>query len=68
MSDADAALARFTDVSADPASPRYSEHHEAIAWMSEAEVSTGWSDGTFRPRSQVTRDAIAAFLMRTYGA
>jgi hypothetical protein len=68
VSDADAALARFTDVSADPASPRYSEHHEAIAWMSEAEVSTGWSDGTFRPRSQVTRDAIAAFLMRTYGA
>ncbi|MFW2513795.1 S-layer homology domain-containing protein [Demequina sp. SO4-13] len=61
------ALSAFSDVSADPRDSHYSEHHAAIAWMVEQGITTGWSDGTFRPFEPVTRDAIAAFLHRSQG-
>jgi hypothetical protein len=35
-----------------------------IGWMTEAGVAEGWPDGTFRPARDVTRQAMAAFLMR----
>ncbi len=35
-----------------------------IAWLAGARVTTGWPDGTFRPASPVTREAMAAFLYR----
>lgn len=35
-----------------------------IRWMSQAGISRGWSDGTFRPTVPVTREQIAAFFMR----
>jgi hypothetical protein len=48
----------FTDVA--PTSPFYDE----IAWAAEAGVVEGFSDGTFRPTSQVTRQAMASYLYR----
>ena len=27
-------------------------------------ITTGWSDGTFRPNAPVNRDAMAAFIYR----
>jgi hypothetical protein len=36
-----------------------------IAWMAESEISTGYADGTFKPAANVTRQAMAAFLVRT---
>ncbi|MBG6178869.1 5'-nucleotidase C-terminal domain-containing protein [Arthrobacter sp. CAN_A1] len=44
------------------------EHFDAIMWMHESGLSTGWpeADGTrtFRPVTPVNRDAMAAFMMR----
>jgi len=52
----------FTDVT--PSTQFYAE----IAWMGEAEISTGWlgNDGTaqYQPLGPVNRDAMAAFLFR----
>jgi hypothetical protein len=48
----------FTDVS--PGHPFYDE----IAWMAATGRSQGFSDGTYRPRETVTRQATAAFLAR----
>jgi len=36
----------------------------AIAWMKATGISTGWADGTYRPRDRVARQAMAAFLHR----
>ena len=35
-----------------------------IAWLAETGISTGWSDGTYRPGAYVERQAMAAFLYR----
>ncbi len=47
------------------------EHFDAIMWMHESGLSTGWpeTDGTrtFRPVTPVNRDAMAAFLKRFAG-
>ncbi|MDN4490299.1 ExeM/NucH family extracellular endonuclease [Demequina sp. SYSU T00068] len=48
----------FSDVQ--PGSTYYTE----IEWAAAAGITTGWSDGTFRPTAKITRDAIAAFLYR----
>jgi len=37
----------------------------AIAWMVDAELTAGYADGTFRPASPVSRQALAAFLQRS---
>ncbi|MCC5954295.1 MAG: S-layer homology domain-containing protein, partial [Acidimicrobiia bacterium] len=53
--------ADFTDVDA---------HHpfaDAIAWLAEEGVTTGYDDGTFRPTDAVSRQAMAAFLWRIAG-
>jgi subtilisin-like proprotein convertase family protein len=39
-----------------------------IQWMRDNEVSSGFGDGTYRPGLAVTRQAMAAFMARTYGA
>jgi hypothetical protein len=39
-----------------------------IVWMGEQGISTGYSDGTYRPSAAVTRQAMAAFLHRLAGA
>lgn len=48
---------KFKDVSG-------SQFKDAIAWMAQNRISTGWSDGTFRPHEAANRDATAAFLYR----
>ena len=45
-----------------------SEFYEAIVWLDQQEISTGYSDGTFRPTAPVSRQAMAAFLHRAFGA
>ncbi|MHA7274737.1 S8 family serine peptidase [Arthrobacter sp. TMT4-20] len=51
----------FADIT--PATQFYKE----MAWMAETGLSTGYSDGTFRPLAPVNRDAMAAFMNRFAG-
>ncbi|WP_236685838.1 S-layer homology domain-containing protein, partial [Demequina oxidasica] len=44
--------------------PKDSQFYKPIVWMAATGLSTGWEDGTFRPRWNITRDAMAAFLYR----
>ena len=44
--------------------PETSEHYAEIEWAAEIGLTTGFGDGTFRPTSRITRDAVAAFLYR----
>jgi streptogramin lyase len=37
---------------------------EQIEFMAEAEISTGYDDGTFRPSAAVSRQAMSAFMRR----
>jgi hypothetical protein len=48
----------FADVS--PNHPFY----VAIAWLSDNGVAQGFTDGTFRPSASVSRQAMAAFMLR----
>ncbi|MFW7415608.1 LamG-like jellyroll fold domain-containing protein [Demequina sp. SO4-18] len=43
------------------------EHYEAIVWLAQEGISTGWmvsGEQEFRPFEPITRDAMAAFLYR----
>lgn len=51
----------FSDVT--PSSPFAAE----IDWLVESAIGTGYADGTFRPVSPVSRQAMAAFLFRDLG-
>src|SRR5690606_12143069 len=35
-----------------------------IEWMNERSISTGYADDTFRPGANVSRQAMAAFMVR----
>jgi hypothetical protein len=48
----------FSDVAV--GRPFYDEIH----WLADEQISEGYDDGTFRPDATVTRQAMAAFLMR----
>ena len=48
----------FSDVPGD------SPFAEDISWMRSTGISTGWSDGHYRPFDSTNRDAMAAFLHR----
>jgi hypothetical protein len=39
-----------------------------IAWMRDRGISTGFGDGTYKPASDVTRQAMSAFMARLAGA
>ena len=39
-----------------------------IEWAASRGITTGWPDGTFRPVTPVSRDAMAAFLYRQSGS
>lgn len=52
---------RFSDVPLDR-----SFYHE-ISWLANSGITSGYSDGTFRPLGTVNRDAMAAFLYRFAG-
>ncbi|WP_298454952.1 amidase family protein [uncultured Cellulomonas sp.] len=47
--------------------PAGSPFDAAIRWMTGAGISTGYSDGTYRPTEPVSRQATAAFLHRSEG-
>ncbi|MDN4480438.1 SpoIID/LytB domain-containing protein [Demequina muriae] len=52
----------FTDMT-----PR-SKFYKEVAWMDQSGISGGYSDGTFRPRDDVTRGATIVFLYRASGS
>lgn len=52
----------FTDVA-----PSYVFYDE-ISWMADQDLAEGYSDGTFRPGANVTRQALSAFLYRLAGS
>ncbi len=54
--------ASFTDV------PEGSAFATQIEWLAQSGVTTGYDDGTFRPQAPVSRQATAAFLLRTIQA
>ena len=41
---------------------------EEIEWMAQEGISTGYSDGTFRPGQAVSRQAMAVFIHRAAGS
>lgn len=51
----------FTDVATD------NQFYKEIAWLAETGISTGYTDGSFRPLAPVKRDAMAAFMNRFAG-
>ncbi|MBW4095602.1 MAG: S-layer homology domain-containing protein [Acidobacteria bacterium] len=51
----------FSDVSTS------SQFYKEITWLAANGISTGYSDGTFRPVQPVNRDAMAAFMYRFVG-
>lgn len=51
----------FTDVNTDDS------FHEHIQWMKESGVTTGYSDGSYRPGQDITRAEAATFLYRISG-
>jgi uncharacterized protein YkwD len=55
-----APAAPFTDIST-------SGFQEAIGWMKDHGISTGYTDGTYRPAESVSREAMAAFVYRLAG-
>lgn len=52
---------RFVDV------PPGTPHYWDIEWLANSGITTGYADGTFRPRTTVQRDTFAAFLYRQAG-
>lgn len=47
---------------------RTDQFYKEIVWLSKEGITTGWADGTFRPKDKITREAIAAFLYRYAGS
>lgn len=43
------------------------QFYKEIVWLSQQNITNGWSDGTFRPKNHINRDAMAAFLYRFEG-
>lgn len=44
--------------------PRTAQFYDEIVWLAQQGISTGWSDGTFRPKDNISREAMAAFMYR----
>jgi hypothetical protein len=45
-----------------------SKFYKEVAWLASSGMTTGYSDGTFRPYSGTSRAATSAFLFRGYGS
>lgn len=56
------AQAVFRDV------PTNHQFYKEIMWMRSVGITTGWSDGTFRPNDPISREAMAAFMYRAAGS
>ncbi|MGH1979088.1 S-layer homology domain-containing protein [Rothia sp. L_38] len=46
----------------------YSNFYKEITWLRTTGITTGWTDGTYRPLTPVTREALASFLYRRAGS
>ena len=44
--------------------PRGSSFYKEVSWLAKEEITTGWSDGTYRPLEPISRGAMAAFVYR----
>lgn len=44
------------------------QFYSQITWLSGSGITTGYADGTFRPKGSVSREAFAAFLYRMAGS
>lgn len=58
---ASASNTTFSDV------PKSQQFYTQITWLASDGITTGFADGTFRPKESVTREAFAAFLYRMAG-
>ncbi len=47
--------------------PKSAQFYKEVVWLSQQNITTGWADGTFRPKATIDRDAMAAFLYRAQG-
>ncbi|WP_234988031.1 S-layer homology domain-containing protein [Demequina sp. NBRC 110056] len=47
--------------------PKSHQFYKEIVWLDKQGITTGWSDGTFRPDQAIDRNAMAAFLYRYEG-
>lgn len=47
--------------------PKSAQFYKEIVWLSNQGITNGWSDGTFRPKAKISREAVAAFLYRFEG-
>jgi len=54
----------FPDVSNDINLTSYSPFYKEIEWMNAKGITTGMQDGTYAPKGDVTREAMAAFMWR----
>jgi hypothetical protein len=52
------AVSPFTDV------PTSHKFYKEISWMKQAKLSTGYADGSYRPKDNLSREAMAAFIYR----
>jgi subtilisin family serine protease len=52
------AVSPFKDVA------RGTQFYTEMSWLRARGISTGWTDGTYRPWQPINRDAMAAFLYR----
>ncbi len=58
----DSPVTGFSDV------PVSHAQHSSIMWLAGKGITSGWEDGTFKPDSVVSREAMAAFLYRYAGS
>lgn len=47
--------------------PPHHVFYGEVNWLSSNGISRGWEDGTYRPASSITREAMAAFMYRMAG-
>lgn len=40
------------------------QFYEEIMWLAQSGITTGYADGSYRPREHISREAMAAFLYR----
>lgn len=61
----------LTDVSSNKNSKHYTQFHSHIHWLADQGITRGWHIGggkkEFRPKDDITRDAMAAFMYRFAG-
>ncbi|MFW2513218.1 5'-nucleotidase C-terminal domain-containing protein [Demequina sp. SO4-13] len=50
-----------------PDVPSSLEHYASVEWLASEGITQGYSDGTFRPFGNITRDAFVAYLYRLEG-